>query len=188
VSKATSTLALGIVVMVSFTTPDRVDAGNQERTTTPAAPVDPTSARVRTEDPVLATSIRDATNRSSTFRRLVEAITVTDGVVYIVRGRCRPPLRACLVFSLVVAGPHRILRVIVDDRKLDSDAIVSMGHELQHALEVLSHRSVMNGAAMYGLFERIGTWREHSFETDAAIQVGEAVRAELRTQRVPSRP
>jgi hypothetical protein len=145
-----------------------------------AAQTDPTSDRVRTEDPVLAALIQDASRQSTTFRRLVEAIAATDGVVYVVRDRCSPPLRACLVLSMTVAGPYRILRVIVDDRKADSDAVVSIAHELQHALEVLGHRDVTSGAAMYGLFERIGMWREHSFETDAAIQLEEAVRSELR--------
>src|SRR5262245_54895381 len=97
--------------------PDRVDASDQQETTNPAATVDPTSARVRTDDPVLATLIRDGTDRSTTFRRLIEAITATDGVVYVVRGGCRSPLQACLAFWMVVAGPNRMLRVIVDERK-----------------------------------------------------------------------
>jgi hypothetical protein len=75
----------------------------------------------------------------------------------------------------------------VDDRKPDSEALVSIAHELQHALEVLSHRDVTSGAAMYGLFERIGMWRDHSFETSAAIDVEGAVRSELR-KHTSSRP
>jgi hypothetical protein len=170
------------MVMASFVTPHRVDASDQEKTPAPTATVDPTGARVRTEDPDLAASIRDATDRSTTFRQLVDAIAATDGMVYVVRGRCPRIVRACLVFWVGVAGPNRILRVIVDDRKLASDAIVSMAHELQHALEVLSERSVTNGARMYALFGRIGTLRGHSYETKAAIIVEEAVRSELRRQ------
>ena len=72
---ATYTLALGIVVTAAFMMPPyRVDASDQQETN-PAAAVDPMSARVRTEDSVLATLIRDATDRSQTFRQLVEAIT-----------------------------------------------------------------------------------------------------------------
>ena len=93
------------------------------------------------------------------------------------------PLRACLAFWMAIAGPDRILRVIVDDRKVGSAAIVSIAHELQHALEVLSYRSVRTGGEMFGVFHRIGTWRGDSFETHAAIRVGEAVRSELRNQR-----
>ena len=181
--RATSTLALGIIVMASFVTSHRVDAWDQQKTPAPAATVDPTGARVRTEDPDLAAWIRDATDRSTTFRRLVDAIAATDGMVFIVRGRCPTLVRACLVLWMGVAGQYRILRVIVDDRKLGSDAIVSIAHELQHVLEVLSHRSVTNGARMYALFGRIGTLRGQSFETKTAIIVEEAVRSELRRQR-----
>jgi hypothetical protein len=186
-SNAADRLVLGIVVAAALMTSHRVDAWARQKTTNPAAPADPTSVRVRTEDAALAQLIRDATDRSATFRRLVEAIGATDGVVYVVRDRCRPPLRACLVFEIAVAGPNRILRVIVDDRTPDSGALVSIAHELQHALEVLGHRDVTSGAAMYGLFERIGMWREHSFETGAAIEVEKAVRSELR-KPASSRP
>ena len=56
-------------------------------------------------------------------------------------------------------------------------------HELQHALEVLSDRSVRTAGEIFGLFQRIGVWRGHSFETHAAIRVGEDVRSELRRPR-----
>jgi hypothetical protein len=184
VAKATYTLALAIVMTAVFMCPDRVDASNQQETTNPAAAVDPTSARVRTEDPVLATLIRDATARSATFRRLIEAIAATDGIVYIERGRCGQYARTCLAFWMTVAGPNRILRVIVDDDKNGLEAVESIAHELQHALEVLSHRNVTTAAAMHGLFERIGVWRNHSFETYAAIKAGGDVRSELRRQRL----
>ena len=182
-AKATYRLALGVAMTAALMSSDRVDASDQQESTNLAEAVDPTSARVRTDDPVLATLIRDATDRSTTFRRLVEAITATDGVVYVVRGECPRPLRACLAFSMAVAGPNRILRVIVDDRKVGSEAIVSIAHELQHALEVLSYRSVRTSGEMFGVFQRIGTWQGHSFETLAAIKVGEAVRSELRDAR-----
>ena len=44
--------------------------------------------RVRTNDPALAALIREATDRSPTFRHLAERIQVSDSLVYIVRGRC----------------------------------------------------------------------------------------------------
>jgi hypothetical protein len=58
----------------------------------------------------------------------------------------------------------------------------SIGHELQHAIEVLSDRTVTSGVARYFFYRRTG--RPHpnhlAFETDAAIEVGEAVRTEAR--------
>jgi hypothetical protein len=54
------------------------------------------------------------------------------------------------------------------------------GHELQHALEVLSHSSIRSGSAMTLLYKWEGSKEGGHFETDAAIKVGNAVRAELR--------
>jgi hypothetical protein len=139
----------------------------------------PESPRVRGADPALAALIQDATNRSETFRRLVDAIQATDGIVHVVGGRCGHYVRTCLMFWIQVAGPHRILRVMVDERKTGIDAAASIAHELQHALEVLQVPGIKTAGEMHGLFERIGTWRRYSFETVAAVKVGDAVRSEL---------
>lgn len=171
------------VACLVVTTSRGAAAGAQDSPDSAEVPVETSSARVRTDDPVLATLIRDATDQSTTFPRLLEAIAATDGLVYVERGQCPRPLRACLPFWMVVAGPNRLLRVVVDSQRVGPEAIPSIAHELQHALEVLGHRRVTSGAEMYGLFERIGTWRGHSFETQAAIRVEEAVRSELRRQR-----
>lgn len=55
----------------------------------------------------------------------------------------------------------------------------SVGHELQHAFEVLSHRSIRSGSAMTLFYKKEGSNEGGHFETDAAIKVGYAVRAEL---------
>ena len=53
---------------------------------------------------------------------------------------------------------------------------------MQHAIEVLSDRSVTSGAAMYFFYVRTARPRGKrlAFETDAAIEAGEAVRTEAR--------
>ena len=58
----------------------------------------------------------------------------------------------------------------------------SIGHELQHAIEVLGDRTVTSNAAMFFFYRRTGKPhpRHFAFETDAAIEVGEAVRTEAR--------
>jgi hypothetical protein len=182
VAKTTRVLAVGVMV-AAILAADRVDASDEQQPPNLDVPAAPTVPHVRTEDPVLAALIREATDRSPTFRRLVEAIQATDGVVYVERGRCGHYTRTCLAFWMAVAGPNRILRVIVDERKTGMEAMVSIAHELQHALEVLGDRSVTTAAAMHGFFERIGVWRTDSFETYAAVRVDEAVRSELRKRR-----
>src|SRR5215510_11957564 len=64
-----------------------------------------TLVRIKTDDPEITRAIARATEWSDTFRRLVEAIEKTDGMVWIVRGRCRGAY-ACLLLYLEVSGPH----------------------------------------------------------------------------------
>src|SRR4249920_3018290 len=66
------------------------------------APESPT-IRVRSNgDPAITTLLHDATRRSATFRRLVETINGTDGLVYIEPGTCGPGFRACLLMSVTI--------------------------------------------------------------------------------------
>jgi hypothetical protein len=135
--------------------------------------------RVRgTDDRVLAL-INEGTVHSKTFRSLVDQIGKTDGIVYIVDGKCPGSLRACLLWTISAMGPYRVLRILVDARDPDSQLIGSIGHELRHALEVLRYRQIRNDAGIASLYHRIGSVRGRAVETEEAIKTGDAVRAEL---------
>ena len=138
--------------------------------------------RVRAEDPALSALIRQAIDHSATFRSLVEAIQATDGIVYVIRGRCRNyDVRACLLLWMAVAGPNRMLRVVVDgSRRTDIETMALLGHELRHALEVLAEPSVRTGAGMFQLYRRNGAVQRETFETEEAIVAGNAVYRELK--------
>jgi len=138
-------------------------------------------ARVRGDSPRIVSAINYAAEESQTFRRLVDQIGRTDGIVYVMEGQCKRGLRACLLLDMSVMGPNRVLWIRVDPRKVDRDLMGSIGHELQHALEVLSHGSIRSGSAMTLLYNKEGSKEGGYFETDAAIKVGHAVRAELGT-------
>jgi hypothetical protein len=58
--------------------------------------------------------------------------------------------------------------------------MASIGHELQHAVEVLSNRTIKSGSAMYSLYFEKCHRCGGAIETYAAIQAGSAVRDELR--------
>src|SRR5262245_23215016 len=45
-------------------------------------------SRIRTDSPVIGMLIRDASERSETFRELVAAIDASDGIVYVRIGTC----------------------------------------------------------------------------------------------------
>lgn len=184
--KTTSMLAVGVAVVAAVSlVADPIYAIQGQEPSNADRPVAPTAPRVRTEDPALSMLILWATRRSPTFRRLVEAIQATDGVVYVQRGRCSHHVRACLPLWMTVAGPNRILRVVVEDDKTDAEAMASVAHELKHALEVLHDPSVRTGYDMY-FFYKLGqsipgeSIRGETFETKAAIETGDAVYKELK--------
>ena len=181
VVKTTSTRAVGVGVVAAviwWADPIYATQGheptNQDRPGAPAAP------RIRTEDPGLSLLIRQATSQSPTFRRLVEAIQATDGIVYVVRGRCGHSVRACLPLWMAVAGPNRILRVVAEDGRPDREVMASIAHELEHVLEVLAEPSVRNGFGMLALYKRNGAVQGETFETKAAVDTGDAVYRELK--------
>jgi hypothetical protein len=181
VAKATAALAAGVVVVsVVILVADPIPATRGQELADEDRPAAPAALRVRTEDARLSRQIQQATILSPTFRRLVETIQATDGIVYVMRGRCGHYVRACLKLWMGVAGPNRILHVVVDERKPETEAMASVAHELQHALEVLAEPSVRTGFEMLDLYKRNGAVRGTTFETKAAVDTGDAVYKELK--------
>ena len=127
-------------------------------------------SRVRTSSTAIGAAIALGVERSPTFRQRLAAVEATDGLVYVEEGTCgNNPVAACLVPTLVLAGPNRLLRIFVDVRKATGcRLVVTIGHELQHAGEVLHEPSVRSSNAMYFLFARIGPVSSGPFETTAA--------------------
>jgi len=150
---------------------------------------DPTIVpRVRdTGDPVVAALLAEARANSPTFRRLIERIDATNGIVYVEQGACPPGFRACLLLSVVLAGPNRILRIHVDLQREKGAAMAAVGHELQHAIEALEERGVTTGALLYGFFERLAgspsATGQLAFETEAAVHAGDQVQLEIQAHQ-----
>jgi hypothetical protein len=141
------------------------------------------AGRVRAEDQGLMALIADTAGRSATLRQMIEAVDANDGFVYVERGRCGHGVRACLNF-LSAAGPNRFLRITLDDRGTDDQAMGSLGHELRHVLEVLGEPAVISKATMHLFYQGMAMRRGHGFETAAAIRAGDTVREELRKARL----
>jgi len=138
--------------------------------------------KVRSHNPELADVIRRAADASATFRRLIATIDGTDGLIYVDDGKCGHGVSACLLLAVQVAGPFRVLRIKVDARRLDCALSAQIGHELQHAIEILSDPHVTDGVSAYSLLERIAPGGPISdrgrFETAAAVRAGLDVRRE----------
>ena len=136
--------------------------------------------RVRSEDPVVAAAIAKGAANSPSFRRLIEEIGATDGLVYVMVGRCGQGFRACLHMSIEASGPYRLLRVLVTPRRSPGcELIGSIGHELQHALEALRNPRIRTGFEMSSFFRQIGPeGSPRKFETPEAIAAGLTVQRE----------
>ena len=153
-------IAVGaIVIAVALTTADTAKAARRPQTL----------PRVRWEDPRIGAAIARGIERSGTFRRLIERIDSSDGLVFVTEGRCGRSVNACLHHSLQVAGPYRLLRILVDLRKHSGCRLTaSIGHELQHALEALDNPRVRDTTDLFQWFRQIGPTNSGTFETDAA--------------------
>ena len=143
--------------------------------------------RVRSVGGTLASIVTEATVRSATFRQLAHAISQTDGIVYLEDGDCGHGVRACLA-TVTTAGANRIVRVRVDANTTDWNLMGSIGHELQHAVEVLSSRSVSNTKALYLFYQRNAIRTGSVFETAAAVRAGNDVRNEVRRSMFLTQP
>jgi hypothetical protein len=169
---------LGLAVLRAGPATSGVDPGVVAEAPTP-------TPRVRSSDRALADLIDQATRGSETFRRLVTSIQASNGIVYVEPGRCGHGVRACLKMWMQVSGPNRFVRIMIDRSTSDRDVQVmgSLGHELQHAFEVLSEPAVTNGVTMYNYLRRTAPTDSNRFETTAAVNAGNDVIDELMGQR-----
>jgi hypothetical protein len=138
--------------------------------------------KVRSHTREIAALIRRASDTSKTFQRLMATIDDTDGLIYVDGGKCGHGVSACLLVAVQVAGPFRILRITIDPRRLDCVLMAQIGHELQHAIELLSDPHVTDGVSAYFFFDRLApggpTSDRGRFETVAAQRAGLNVRHE----------
>jgi hypothetical protein len=136
--------------------------------------------RVRSSYPAVSAAIEGAFAGSPTFRRLVATISGTDGIVYVHVGRCGRGVRACLLHRVTRAGTNRILHIAVDPERKGLDLMVSIGHELSHAIELLSDRSIVDDLSARFYFLRSAPGDRLAFETWAAVEAELEVKRELR--------
>jgi hypothetical protein len=171
-TKTRRLIASGILVAAIAVDCRPAEAGGDD----PVAAHDP---RVRTNHDGIRALIAQATEQSPTFRALVETINASDGIVYVLSADCGHGVRACLT-DVRAAGNRRFLTVRVDIRKADHDLMASIGHELRHVVEVLGDPGVRSRASLYFFYKREGfTGLTGTFETKAAVEAGDAVKAEV---------
>jgi hypothetical protein len=142
---------------------------------------------VRPLDCALATLAASGLDRSATFRDLVARIGALNGIVYIqptviVQPDARRVVSAGLIHRVTWIGSRRVLLVVLNPG-LGDRSVITMAHEFQHAIEVLSS-TASTESEIDALFDRIGTRVGAGMtETTAAIAVERAVRREFFARR-----
>lgn len=124
------------------------------------------------------TIVDDALARSPTIRHLVDVIEQSDAIVYINFEYHTPALG---VTQMLTATPYGRFISIAIDITLSADRREEiLGHELQHATEIIAAPDVRDAAGMQALFKKIGwSLRDKEFETAAAMDTEMIVRREL---------
>ncbi|HZL93847.1 MAG TPA: hypothetical protein VFB99_09395 [Vicinamibacterales bacterium] len=116
------------------------------------------------------------------INELVATVEASNGIVYVQYGRCPGRIVACLPISMTSGGGNRFMHIVVNRERIESDGqlLGTIGHELQHATEVLSDRSVTNSTKMYFFYRRYAPTARERLETPDATDAGNAVERELR--------
>jgi hypothetical protein len=145
---------------------------------TPAV-IAPPFPRVRPMSDDARALVDEAAQRSPTIARLLRIIDQSDAVVYVelkfeIRGEGATTLFA-------VSQYCRFIRVSIAKTVTGYRRIEMLGHELQHAVEIIQASDVRDSAGMRRLFGKIG-WLlgDLTFESNGAIDTERQVGRELR--------
>jgi hypothetical protein len=148
---------------------------------------EPSMNHVRASEPEIHALLEAGRLHSPTFRKLLETLDASDVIVYVGPRLSRGDLYAYLVHNVVDSGGHRYLRVFVDTSGAWRRLVSSLGHELQHAVEVAQAPEARDTEGLARMFEgaskgaRCASDARNCYETKLAIAVGNAVFDELDT-------
>ena len=162
-----------VVFFVSFFPPP-LAAASDPRTLTP---------RVRPADAEMREIVRIGRDLSPSLKALMTRVEATDVVVYLKCKRLSSRVDGQLTFLSAVAGLRYVLVEIACDRG-ELRRLSTLGHELQHALEIAEWPSIVDEASLGRAFAAFGFQRERTstartFDTAAAVAAGEQVWKEI---------
>ena len=137
--------------------------------------------RLRATDPRMQSLIAEGIRRSPTFARLLLDLEKTDLIAYVEQVRNLPAVISGRLLFISASPAQRYVRIQLGTGGTTADAIVTLAHELQHAIEVGSSPDVRDEAALARLYQRIGqnSLSGHTYDTVAAQSAGKLVRREL---------
>ena len=118
--------------------------------------------------------------QSPTFLALVERLQRSDVVVYIELVPAWSKTTAAGIHFLGRSPVCRFLRVVLSSDLTTPQMVAVLGHELQHALEVADASDVRDHASFVRLYQQAGIRLQRTFDSEAARDVGERIREEIR--------
>lgn len=125
---------------------------------------------------------REGCGGSATFRGLVRRIEELQGFVYVTSTVKLPAATEGLLLHRIQLTPDgsRCLWIVVKRDRRSVYRVGVLGHELQHALEVLENPDIRSSDDIERLFRRQRPANDgQTYETDAALGVGDRVVSEL---------
>jgi hypothetical protein len=146
------------------------------------------NAHVRPVHPELAKLIEEGAAQSATLRSLIEQLQRTDVVALIEFDNLNLPsdLAGGLRF-ITKAGSLRLLRVSIRRTLSRRLMLVTIGHELQHALEIAAAPQVVDEESLHAFYRKLDRGSPADrFDTNGARRAGDFVDMDLQAKRVES--
>ena len=141
--------------------------------------------RLRPQDQRIKDALREGALRSATFRALLDRVETGDVIVYVATNRQIKSSLSGMLTWMTQAGGYRYVRASINPDQSFDQLIATIGHELQHAIEVINDAHVTDERTLVELYRHIGMQNTNSWpsrwETTAALQTGSQVRRELST-------
>jgi hypothetical protein len=145
---------------------------------------------VRPYDGRAAQLLLEGLERSVTLRAIVDRLEQLEVIVYLeMQPALRKKLAGMLTF-LTATASSRYVRVSLNPEYPRDTLVATLGHELQHALEVAEAPSVVDAASLQAYYEKHGlsTPRHaNGWDSLAARVIGDEVRRELAGVRTARR-
>jgi hypothetical protein len=142
---------------------------------------------VRGVTPRMRDLVVTGANRSATFRGLLARLERSDVVAYVYEeaapGRA---LDGWLTFQSA-AGGYRYVQIRIALRSRASRNIATLGHELQHAVEIAERPWIVDAPTMAAAYASLGhaavsVRSTRAFDTVAAVRIGQRIGREAARQ------
>ena len=147
-------------------------------------------SRVRASDSRAEDLIVEGCRRSPAFATLVQELQAANWIVFVQSGSCPVDgIAGCLLHRVGRYNGVKYLRIVVaNGHGLDARTIATLGHELQHALEVVRDGQAADGLDILELYRRTGyiatrTPATQVYETQAAVRAGATILRQLQNPK-----